>query len=287
MTEAAGAAAAAGTGDNGAAGAASAAIASAAGAGDAQSWINSIPENARDYVNNKGWKSQTDLLTGYQNLESKLGANRVVIPKDGDTASEAEFRKALGVPEAADKYDIKLPEGATVDKAFLDTAKGWFHEAGLTPKQANALASKWNEHGAKLTADAEAAWKQQNEADFENVKKEWGKEADANFAAAQKALRAGAKAAGIDPKVASEAMEQALGAAGYAKFLAFFGKGLGEHHFVNGEGVTGSHFTPEAARARMDQLKKDSGWFAKFQANDIAAVTEWKNLLAAASAGMS
>ena len=79
MTEAAGAAAAAGTGE-GATGAASAAIASAAGAGDAQSWINSIPENARDYVNNKGWKSQTDLLTGYQNLESKLGANRVVIP---------------------------------------------------------------------------------------------------------------------------------------------------------------------------------------------------------------
>lgn len=266
--------------------AATTAITAANGAGDQASWINSVPENAREYVTNKGWKSQTDLLTGYQNLESKLGANRVVIPKDGDTAAEAEFRKALGVPEAADKYDVKLPETATeADKAFLSTAKGWFHEAGLTPKQAQALAAKWNEYGGKVSAEADAAWKTQNEADFKALQTELGKDYDASMAAAQKALRAGAKAAGLDPKVASEAMEQALGAAGYAKFLAFFGKGLGEHHFVTGEGVAGSHFTPEAARARMDMLKKDSGWFQKFQAGDVAAQTEWKNLIAAAAGG--
>lgn len=267
-------------------GAATTAITAANGAGDATSWINSVPENARDYASNKGWKSQTDILTAYQNLESKLGANRVTLPKDGDAASEAEFRKALGVPEAADKYDVKLPDTATdADKAFLAVAKGWFHEAGLTPKQAQAMAAKWNEHGAKLNAEADAAWKTQNEADFTALQKEWGKESDANMAAAQRALRAGAKAAGVDPKVASEAMEAALGAAGYAKMMAFFGGMTGEHRFVSGDATTGGHFTPEAARARMDMLKKDSGWFQKFQAGDIGAQTEWKNLLIAAAGG--
>ena len=43
----------------------------------------------------------------------------------------------------------------------------------------------------------------------------------------------------------------------------------------------------EAARARINELKNDRGWFAKFQAGDIAAQTEWKNLQAAAAAGLS
>lgn len=278
---------AAATTDTGTQSAGTQAITSANGAGDPASWTSTIPENARDYVANKGWKSPTDLLTSYQKLESTLGTKRLALPKEGDAASEAEWRKEIGVPESADKYEVKLPEGAQVDEGFLKVAKAWFHEAGLTPKQANALAAKYAEYGANGQKESAEAWNKQSEAELEGVKKEWGKEADANFAAAQRALRAGAKAAGLDPVKASEAMEQALGTAAYSKLMAFFGGMTGEHRFVEGSGTVGSHFTPEAARARMDQLKRDPGWFQKFQANDTAAVNEWKQLLAAAASGLS
>ena len=280
MTEAA----AAGGGDNGATGAGTAAIAAAGAA--TPDWISTIPENARDYVVNKGWKSPTDILTGYQNLESKLGANRVALPKEGDAASEAEWRKAIGVPEAADKYMLKLPDGAPVDEAFLNTAKAWFHEAGLTPKQAQALASKWTEYGVAATTEQAQARLKASEGELEAVKKEWGKEADANLAAAQRAFRAVQKPANLDAADLDK-MEDALGTAKFTKMMAFFGSMSGEHRYVDGSMPAGTHFTPEAARARINELKNDRGWFAKFQAGDIAAQTEWKNLQAAAAAALS
>lgn len=267
-------------------GAATTAITTAA-TPDPQSWINSIPENAREYVTNKGWKSHTDMLTGYQNLESKLGANRVALPKEGDAASEAEFRKARGVPEAADKYDLKLPEGVPVDEGFLKVAKGWFHEAGLTPKEANVLAAKYAEYGATAQAEMQAARSKASEGELEAVKKEWGKDADAQLAAAQRAFRSVQKPAGIEAADLDK-MEDALGTAKFTKMMAFFGGMAGEHRYINGDAAGGgAHHTPEAARARMAQLSSDGEWFKRFIAGGVAETTEWKNLQAAAAAGLS
>ena len=249
----------------------------------ADAFINTIPENSREYVTNKGWKSPVDLLTSYQKLESAFGSNKVVLPKEGDAASEAEFRKAIGVPEAADKYDIKLPEGAPIDEAFLKTAKGWMHEAGLTPKQAQLIASKWNDFTAGALKDQASTKLKASEEGLAAVEKEWGNQTDANKAAAQRAFKAVSKAAGLEA-TDLDAIEETIGTAKMLKLFSHFGGMISEARFVDGTHAGGSHFTPEAARARMAELKTDRAWFAKFQAGDLAAQNEWKALIAAAAA---
>lgn len=282
---AAGAAGAAGS-DVGAQGAGAAAIINGDGKA-VPDFINTIPENAREYVTNKGWKSPADIVTSYQNLEPKIQAKGVLLPKEGDAASEAEFRKAMGVPESADKYEIKLPEGAAIDGAFLSTAKGWMHEAGLTPKQAQIIASKWNDFTTASLNDTAKAKLKASEEGLQAVEKEWGNQTDANKAAAQRAFKAVAKDAGMEA-ADLDTIEEAIGTAKMLKMFAKVGNMIGEARFVDGGHTgAGSHLTPEAARARMNELKTDRGWFAKFQAGDLAAKTEWENLIKAAAAGMA
>src|SRR3972149_3189707 len=106
-----GAAGAAGA-KGGAQGAGAQAVAGAGEGAKAPDFLSGLPENTRDYVTNKGWKSPTDLLTSYQKLESQLGVDKIALPKEGDAESEKAWRAKLGVPDAADKYELKLPEGA-------------------------------------------------------------------------------------------------------------------------------------------------------------------------------
>lgn len=288
MTDAA-AGAAQGAGGDGAQGEAQGAGAAAIVNGDGKSapdFINAIPEGAREYVTNKGWKSPADLLTSYQKLESAFGSNKVVLPKEGDAASEAEFRKALGVPETADKYEIKLPEGAPIDETFLKTAKGWMHEAGLTPKQAQIIASKWNEFtDGALKSSAQGKLKA-SEDGLKAVEKEWGAQTDAHKAAAQRAFKAVSKAAGLEA-ADLDAIEDTIGTPKMLKLFAHFGGMIAEARFVDGGAAKGSHFTPEAARARMAELRGDRAWFAKFTGGDAGAKAEWAALQAAVAAGLA
>ena len=127
----------------------------------ADGWVSSLPESVRGVVLNKGWKAPEDAITSYANLEKLLGADKagrgVVLPKDDAGADEwGQFWNRLGRPEAADQYNIPLPDGD--DGGFAKQAATWFHEAGLTQRQAEGLAGKWNEFatGMQRQQDREA-----------------------------------------------------------------------------------------------------------------------------------
>ena len=97
----------------------------------------------------KGKPTITDFVKHYQGVKTELETTKagikdyIKIPTDKSTPEEiAAYRKAQGVPDAADKYELKaekLPEGVTLDETTIKGFKQAAHEMGLTPKQAQAL----------------------------------------------------------------------------------------------------------------------------------------------------
>ncbi len=99
--------------------------------------------------------------------------------------------------------DLGLPEDAAIDESVLAAFGEKSVELGLTPKQAKALAS-WQLELARETHEA------QIEAGVAELRKAWGKKADAN----QKAVVA--LLSRVDRQLGSDEFSRAIGASGAA-----------------------------------------------------------------------
>lgn len=152
--------------------------------------------------------------------------------KDATPEQWGEFYNKLGRPEAADGYELPVPEGD--DGAFAKEVGAWMHEAGLSKDQAGKLAGKWNEMVAKQQADQTAAAEAQAKATHEKntaeataLKSEWGQQYDANMHHAKQFVTQ------FFPKEQAGdligAIESKLGYKGAVQLLSNLGQRLGEH----------------------------------------------------------
>jgi hypothetical protein len=112
--------------------------------GGAQDWRASLPEEIRGEESIKNFKDVADLTKGFIETK-KLVGNATKIPKADAKPEEWDaFHAKLGRPESADKYEIKVPEGAKWDDATDVKVKELFFKAGLPPRQAQALVDGYN-----------------------------------------------------------------------------------------------------------------------------------------------
>lgn len=88
-------------------------------------------------------------------------------------------------PESADKYEFNVPEGKQVNQDFVNGAKAWFLEAGLSQAQAAKLAEQY----IAFEDAQQAAFAKETEKHLSAVKIEWGDNYDANVAVAQQAVK--------------------------------------------------------------------------------------------------
>jgi hypothetical protein len=123
-------------------------------------------------------KAIWNALVAAQNRIS-AGELRPVLPKDAKPEEIAAWRKEMGVPEKADGYDLKLPDGTVAgvdDKAtmagFLDVA----HGLNLNSEQARTLL-QWNKldtaRRREELMNSDAAFKQKSE---DQLRADWGTE---------------------------------------------------------------------------------------------------------------
>jgi hypothetical protein len=284
---AAGGAASALGGDAGEGGGVLAVAGSAAQTGAA--WYDGI-QNAdlKTWVSAKGFKDPLAVAESAYNLEKLIGHDKagrtIVMPKDDSPAEEVQaYRAKLGVPESADAYKLPMPEGT--DPAFAKVAAAWMHEAGLTPKQAEIVASKWNEHmGAGVKAKGEQMVAASNAA-AEAVRAEWG-------TAAVERSELGRRAAQtfIPETVKTDdgrtigrgeliGMLDQAGLTGFAlRMFSEIGKNIGEHRMIMGQGSQSVTMTPSEARQKIGELKSDASWTKAYIAGDQAKVTEMSRL---------
>lgn len=100
-------------------------------------------------------KAAIEALVSVQERIS-AGELRSQLPKDATPAQVTAWRAENNIPETADKYDIKLPEGITIgerDKPIIDALFAEMHPAGLS----NAMASKFVESYYKVLEKQAAA----------------------------------------------------------------------------------------------------------------------------------
>lgn len=248
------------------------------GTGGAADWMSGFPDEVRGVIQTKGWRSPADAIGSYMNLEKLMGADKagrgVVLPKDDAPAEEwASFYNRLGRPESADGYKLPVPEGDA--GGFATTASQWFHEAGLTPKQAETLAAKWNEFSGSTMQAQQAQFEQKAAIDLQELQASWGDKFEEQAELARRARRE----SGLSDEDGL-AIERALGLKKAAEVFAFLGKQFAEAPMKGGEGAPAGRFggTPDDARARIAALKGDAGWTAKYLSGDADARAEFERL---------
>jgi hypothetical protein len=249
-------------------------------------WHSTFDEDTKGWLGNRGLdkldgeKALPELVKTARNAEKLLGvpADQILrMPKDGDPAATRAILQRLGMPEKPDQYEIPVPEG---DKGeFSKTAAAWFHEAGLTKAQAKVVAEKWNEHiGGMSKAEAAAAATRMAENESA-LKKEWGPAYEARLAAAGQI----ATKLGLDP-AAADVLREKLGAAGLAKFVFSLGEKLGEAQFVTGDGGDfGGLMSPAQANAKINELRGNKDWTARYLAGGKPEMEEMRKLQALAN----
>lgn len=216
-----------------------------------------LPEDLRDHPSVARAEKPEDFIRQAINAEKLVGVNpnRVLtIPEEGDTDGFRSALYKLGLPEAMDNYTIEAPKDADgnplqgfdtkseLAQGFLSKA----HEAGVMPKQAEALYHWFAEQTqGQMKAQAEKAEQAFNE-NVAKLKEQWGDNYDANIGLADFA----AKKLGILDKVNDAGLghdPDVLGA------LAQVGKLLGEDHEINpGGGANAASYREQA----MDLLRR-------------------------------
>lgn len=242
------------------------------------SWMDAINDaDLKGYVQNKGWNDPVELANGYRNLEKLLGGEKLPMPKGADDADGwSRVYDALGRPKSANDYKFEgMPEDS--DSAFLSEASNWMHEAGLSQRQAQLMAEKWNAYAQSLTENQSQSMAAESQRQLDTLKNEWGGAWDENVELGRRAARQ----FGINQDVLV-GIEQAIGAGEMLKLMSRIGRGLTEHSFEGGNTTSGFGMTPEAARQRINSLKADRDWSSKYLSGNADAKAELARLMSVA-----
>jgi len=247
------------------------------------SWFGGFDQETSGWLENRGLTKLDEkaaipeLVKGFRNAEKFVGApaDKLIRVPDWDKADKIELDQIytkLGRPNDPKEYNIPVPEGQPRDIA--DWAQGVFHEAGLSQRQAQMVASKWNELGAGITEQTaqakQQAWKDQET----KLRMEWGAAYEKQDAVAARTI----DSLGLKEEQLA-AIRDSLGFDGAMKMLASIGEKLGEADYVSGEGGSNGPITPAQAVSRISQLQQDKEWTAKYLAGNAEARNEMARLM--------
>lgn len=254
-------------------------------------WIDSIENtDTRAWAENKGLHKGDfeNVVNSYHNLEKLFGADKAgrTVTLLGDDASPEDvnaFYTKLGRPKEAKEYGLTPPEGG--DGAFAEWASNTFFEAGLTAKQAETLATKWEAFRSEVMgqqSEAETVSAQEAEA---ALRKEWGAAYDTKVAG----IDAAAEKLGMSTEQL-EGLRASMGPVEAMRFVDSLNSKMGDHQFdEGGEPVTGV-MTPQQAAQALGELQINrefmDAWLDKAHPGHKAAV-EKKTRLAKLAAGIA
>ena len=113
----------------------------------------------------------------------------------GDNPSDEElsaYRKQIGVPETAEGYEFKMPEGRDLteaDKVFHKKMSEAMHGVHISAAQAAALNEALNAYTTDMAAAQEKALAEASDKAVETLKKDWGADYERNTEYARRAAK--------------------------------------------------------------------------------------------------
>lgn len=152
-----------------------------------QSPWEGFAEEDTKFVGDKGWKTPSDMLKSYRELEKSYG-NKVSLPKDEDAESWNNLYAKLGKPTSAEEYEL---EG--VDDNIKANVQEILFKNNVLPKDVKGLIKDYDDfikaQQEKMLKDIE----EKSNQELEEVLDEWGDNRDKNAELAKR----GAKLLGL------------------------------------------------------------------------------------------
>lgn len=215
-------------------------------------WSDGLPDDMKGYVENKGWKDPSEVLSSYQNLEKLRGVPETQLLRlpDDPSADGAmdQIYERLGRPEAPDAYTNVIGDNLP-GETFSEISKA-AHAAGLTDSQYQVMQQTMGELSAKMAEAQEAEsvaafdqWKSANPDGFANaarVMAEVGMNEDGVAA-----LLSGDKTALYD-------------------FAAKIGAKTSESPVIQGEGDSSLSMSPQAAKSKITEKLSDEKFMERY-----------------------
>jgi hypothetical protein len=248
------------------------------GAAAAPDWYANVSEKAgegetasnRDWLASKGFKELDALVKSYREAEATIrNGGRVKVPGENAKPDEvAAYRSAIGVPEAADAYEIKGPEGVPLNDALLNPLRESALKHGAPKGVFEGLVSDFIQ--LQLDQANEEATRQ------DGLAAEWvkgqGAKADEQIAHVNTAARS----LGLS-KTDMAGLRNGLGADRALGLLAKLGAGMAEDVMLTGGsnrfGITGAE-----AQTEIDRLKGDKDFMAKVMDPKSGERSRWDRL---------
>ncbi len=222
------------------------------------SFMDSVAEEHRGFVENKGFKDVNGVIQSYQNAEKMLGGpaeSMMRLPQQGDTEGMRAIQTKLGLPEKPDGYELITSENLPVDDNFQSWFKNTSHELGLTAEQAKGLSGKYNEFVEGGFAADQSSYETDVASQKEALQTEWG----SGFAKQMQLAENAAEGLGFTADEV-DALEGAIGYDGVMKRMAALGKMMGEDNFVTNENNGGGDFKHNMTPAEAESAY--STWIA-------------------------
>jgi hypothetical protein len=245
-------------------------------------WYDSFDPDTKEYVTAKGFQDPKSVVESYRNLEKLRGvpeSRLLKLPEQSSAdydKSMGEVFEKLGKPATPEGYGLN-PKDPN-NSGFTNWAKDTFHKLNLTATQGQELVKQFNAYNEHLETEAKAAHTTQVQAQVGVLRKEWGAAFDQNVARAQAAYRQ----FGI-PDKAIDSLEREIGFDGVMRMFHKLGTQVGEHEFITGNTTSslgdGISLTPEQANARINALKRDADWSARYLKGDVKARQEMERLM--------
>ena len=219
-------------------------------------FIQSVPEEYRGKIAQKGFSNIEDVVKSYVNLESMQGKRF-----DDLTADEIRsLHTKLGAPEDPSGYEIEVP-AELGDTPLLDGYRQKAHELGVSKEVAENLAS-WFLANQLDQMNMQQATHNQSEAEkVAAVKKEFGAAFDARIELANKGLK----------HFGGEDLINSIRNAGLSNDLALIrafsevGKLISEDSFVGVKSSASFGVTPEEASKKIAEKFRDTAFMSRWQ----------------------
>ena len=104
-------------------------------------------------MQNKGFKSNQDVLDSYRNYEKLQGVPQermIKLPEDMNSEEGKAIWQRMGVPKEANEYTLEVPT-ENGDQEMADWAKVAFHKHNIPRAAAEGFIKDWNERRLKNT----------------------------------------------------------------------------------------------------------------------------------------
>jgi len=148
-----------------------------------ENWRDGLPEELKNDGSLQAIKTLPNLVKSYIHAQHKIGGDKTFVPgKDATEEEIAAYRKAIGVPDAADGYGLaapaELPNGVSFDEGLAKDFSAKALELGLSKDQAQAIMGFQVAYESRRYEAAEQAARAQCEQTEQKLRHEWGSKFD-------------------------------------------------------------------------------------------------------------